>query len=297
MGSGLRLSPSGKQIAFVEGNPPDVFVYDLERRVKTRLTTSPETDHNPVWSPDGSRVVFDSHRQGPDPQSASDAGLYERPSNGATAEQPMLDREKGVQHSPRDWSADGNTLVFAKQGQNGRWNLWGLPLTGDHKPFPYRNSELQRKRSGVVPERTVSCLSAQTSRAGTKSSFSHSPTPARPVADFQRRRFRSAMASRWPRVVLHRSERTYCRSVCHHHSPDVSAFNRRADDADTVAGTPCRLRAPRRRTTSRRTDNAFLPHVPISGVAATPIQRARQLVGAGGIAALDPALTRRRGRC
>ena len=75
-GPGLRLSPSGKQIAFVEGNPPDVFVYDLERRVKTRLTTSPETDHNPVWSPDGSRVVFDSHRQGPDPQSASDAGLY-----------------------------------------------------------------------------------------------------------------------------------------------------------------------------------------------------------------------------
>jgi Tol biopolymer transport system component len=151
MGSGLKLSPSGKQIAFVEGNPPDVFVYDLERRVKTRLTTSPETDHNPVWSPDGSRVVFDSHRQGPDPQSASDAGLYERPSNGATAEQPMLDREKGVQHSPRDWSADGKTLVFAKQGQNGRWNLWALPLTGDRKPFPYRKSEFNENEAALSP--------------------------------------------------------------------------------------------------------------------------------------------------
>ena len=151
MGPGLRLSPSGKQIAFVEGNPPDVFVYDLERHVKTRLTTSPETDHNPVWSPDGSRVVFDSHRQGPDPQSASDAGLYERPSNGATAEQPMLDREKGVQHSPRDWSTDGHTLVFAKQGQNGRWNLWGLPLTGDRKPFPYRISEFNENEAALSP--------------------------------------------------------------------------------------------------------------------------------------------------
>jgi Tol biopolymer transport system component len=151
MGSGLKLSPSGKQIAFTEGNPPDVFVYDLERRVKTRLTTSAETDHNPVWSPDGSRVVFDSHRQGPDPQSASDAGLYERPSNGATAEQPILDREKGVQHSPRDWSADGKTLVFAKQGQNGRWNLWGLPLTGDRKPFPYRTSEFNENEAALSP--------------------------------------------------------------------------------------------------------------------------------------------------
>jgi Tol biopolymer transport system component len=151
MGSGMRLSPSGKQIAFTEGNPPDVFVYDLERRVKTRLTTSAETDHNPVWSPDGSSVMFDSHRQGPDPQSASDAGLYERPSNGATAEQPMLDREKGVQHSPRDWSADGKTLVFAKQGQNGRWNLWGLPLTGDRKPFPYRTSEFNENEAALSP--------------------------------------------------------------------------------------------------------------------------------------------------
>ena len=151
MGPGVKLSPSGKQIAFVEGNPPDVFVYDLERRVKTRLTTSPETDHNPVWSPDGSRVVFDSHRQGPDPQSASDAGLYERPANGATAEQPMLDRERGVQHSPRDWSADGKTLVFAKQGQNGRWNLWGFPLTGERKPFPYRTSEFNENEAALSP--------------------------------------------------------------------------------------------------------------------------------------------------
>jgi Tol biopolymer transport system component len=151
MGPGVRLSSSGNQIAFVEGNPPDVFVYDLQRRVKTRLTTTPETDHNPVWSPDGSRVVFDSHRTGPDPQSASDAGLYERPANGATAERPMLDREKGVQHSPRDWSADGNTLVFAKQGQNGRWNLWGLPLTGDRKPFPYRTSEFNENEAALSP--------------------------------------------------------------------------------------------------------------------------------------------------
>jgi Tol biopolymer transport system component len=151
MGPGVRLSASGHQIAFVEGNPPDVFVYDLQRRVKTRLTTTPETDHNPVWSPDGSRVVFDSHRTGADPQSASDAGLYERPSNGATAERPILDREKGVQHSPRDWSADGNTLVFAKQGQNGRWNLWALPLTGDRKPFPYRVSEFNENEAALSP--------------------------------------------------------------------------------------------------------------------------------------------------
>ncbi len=151
MGSGVKLSPNGKQVAFTEGNPPDIFLYDLERRVKTRLTTDNATDHSPVWSPDGSRVVFDSHRQGTDPQSSSDAGLYERPSNAATTERPILDREKGVQHSPRDWSADGSTLVFAKQGEKGRWNLWALPLTGDRKPFPYRVSEFNENEAALSP--------------------------------------------------------------------------------------------------------------------------------------------------
>jgi Tol biopolymer transport system component len=56
-----------------------------------------------------------------------------------------------VQHSPRDWSADGKTLVFAKQGQNGRWNLWGLPLTGDRKPFPYRSGEFNENEAALSP--------------------------------------------------------------------------------------------------------------------------------------------------
>jgi eukaryotic-like serine/threonine-protein kinase len=150
MTPGLKLSTSGKQIAFTEGLPPDIFIYDFDRRTKTRLTTHPSVDHSPVWSPDGTRVVFDSHRT-LDGQATSEAGLYEKPSNGATVEQPILDRENGVQHSPRDWSADGSTLVFAKQGQNGRWNLWGLPLTGDRKPFPYRSGEFNENEASLSP--------------------------------------------------------------------------------------------------------------------------------------------------
>ncbi len=150
MTPGLKLSPSGRQIVFTEGMPPDIFIYDFDRRATTRLTTHPSVDHAPVWSPDGTRVVFDSHRA-LGGQDTSEAGLYQKPSNGATVEQPILDRENGVQHSPRDWSADGSTLVFAKQGQNGRWNLWGLPLTGDRKPFPYRNGEFNENEASLSP--------------------------------------------------------------------------------------------------------------------------------------------------
>jgi Tol biopolymer transport system component len=145
------LSPSGRQVAFMEGDPPDIFLYDFERQAKTRLTNHPSVDHLPVWSPDGARIVFDSHRQGPGAEGSLGAGLYEKPSNGATAEQTILDREAGVQHSPRDWAADGSTLIFAKQGQGGRWNLWGLPLAGNRKPFPYRSVEFNENEAALSP--------------------------------------------------------------------------------------------------------------------------------------------------
>ena len=151
MAGGVRLSPNGRQVAVTEGEPPDIFLYDFDRQAKTRFTTNPAIDHVPVWSPDGTRVVFDSHRRGPGAESSLEAGLYEKPSNGATAEQPMLDREAGVQHSPRDWAADGSMLIFAKQGQSGRWNLWGLPLVGDRKPFPYRSGEFNENEATLSP--------------------------------------------------------------------------------------------------------------------------------------------------
>src|SRR4029453_2373338 len=81
----------------------------------------------------------------------AEAGLYEKPANGATPERPILDREGGVQHSPRDWSQDGRTLIFAKQGDAGRWNLWGLPLAGDRKPFPYRSGAFNENEASLSP--------------------------------------------------------------------------------------------------------------------------------------------------
>ncbi len=50
-----------------------------------------------------------------------------------------------------NWSSDGSVLIFARQGQNGRWNLWGLPLTGNRKPFPYRNGDFSENEASLSP--------------------------------------------------------------------------------------------------------------------------------------------------
>jgi hypothetical protein len=54
-----RLSPDGKNLALVKCDGPacKLFLYDLERRVLTPLTSEPGRFFDPVWSPDGRRLA------------------------------------------------------------------------------------------------------------------------------------------------------------------------------------------------------------------------------------------------
>jgi len=58
------MSPDRKRIALVrrEGGNGDVWLLDLQRAVLSRFTNHVADDMFPVWSPDGSRIVFASNR-------------------------------------------------------------------------------------------------------------------------------------------------------------------------------------------------------------------------------------------
>ncbi len=129
----LKLSPDAKLVALAEslsGTALDLWVYDINRGLKTRLTTDPAADSNPVWSPDGSRLVFSSNRDG------KGISLYEKPVSGAVPERLLLEAEQGVNLIPLDISLDETFLVFTK-GRGASRDLWMLPLSGDRKPVPY----------------------------------------------------------------------------------------------------------------------------------------------------------------
>ena len=65
---------------------------------RSRLTFAGADAFIPVWSPDGSRILFSSFRDGP-------SNLYQRPASGAGADEPV--HVSSDQKFAHDWSPDG----------------------------------------------------------------------------------------------------------------------------------------------------------------------------------------------
>jgi Tol biopolymer transport system component len=75
----------------------------LLRGIPSRFTKDPAPDTNPLWSPDGSRIVFSASRGGV-------ADLYQKIASGAGNEEVLLN--SGESKVPDDWSSDGQFIVY-----------------------------------------------------------------------------------------------------------------------------------------------------------------------------------------
>src|SRR3989442_40633 len=105
-------------------------------RLPCWLKPSISRDKNfPVWSPDGSRVVFASTRKG------SSYNLYWKLSSGAGADELLLESDQNK--APYDWSSDGRFLLFRNNDPQTGFDLWVLPISGDKKPFPFLKTPFQ----------------------------------------------------------------------------------------------------------------------------------------------------------
>jgi serine/threonine protein kinase len=128
---GLRISPEGGRVAVDIADrrtgTSDIWLFEVSRGVSTRLHFDPVDEILPVWSPDGSKLIYRSDRQGaPD--------IYEMAIGVPGSEKPLL-REPGRQQA-EDVSRDGRFLVYHEM-QTTVWAIWLLPLQGDRKPLPW----------------------------------------------------------------------------------------------------------------------------------------------------------------
>jgi serine/threonine protein kinase/Tol biopolymer transport system component len=151
-----ELSPDGRRVALSVATTtgarlPDIWIVDTQRGVPSRLTFDDATDAAPIWSPDGTRVVFSSGRMG---VPFLPGALYERAANGAGSDELLY---KGMLNEiliPTDWSRDGKTIAFQRTALStivGRSDIW-LLSTEDRSASPLLESPFRKMPARFSPD-------------------------------------------------------------------------------------------------------------------------------------------------
>jgi serine/threonine protein kinase/Tol biopolymer transport system component len=126
-----RISPDGTRAVLVRSTSPSessLWVADLERGNAAPLTSGRGRNDAPVWSPDGTRVVYVADRDGPQ-------DVFIRTVDVAGPEQP-LHRSDVLFKVPRDWSPDGRFVILTQLDRQSGQNVWRIRIDG--------KSELER---------------------------------------------------------------------------------------------------------------------------------------------------------
>jgi len=114
------LSPDGRRVALAIARPgeaKDVWVLDLARGTRTPLTSGGANDFNPLFTPDGQRVIFESEQPVFD--------LYARASDGSGAVAPLLTTP--YDKMPASFAEHGRVMLFEHHLLPHN-QIWTLPM-------------------------------------------------------------------------------------------------------------------------------------------------------------------------
>jgi serine/threonine protein kinase/Tol biopolymer transport system component len=150
------LSPDESRVAIevpdAASGAGDVWTIDIARGIKTRITFDPAADGTPIWSPDGTRIVFGSGRDG---GSVVQNAIYQRPANGTGSEERLFSVPTGEIVAPLFWSADGTFVLFGRATlANFRTKIaiWRLDLKGERGVSPVLDEPFVHQAAQVSPD-------------------------------------------------------------------------------------------------------------------------------------------------
>jgi Tol biopolymer transport system component len=123
------FSPDGSRLAVarreVQSLYRDIWVFDLARGTRLRLSLEGSDETNPEWSTDGLSLLYTSDQRG-------ERDIYKRLASGEGAGEIVF--ESRTSKSVNAWSPDGRFVVYDTGGRGFTPNLYVLPLSGDRLP-------------------------------------------------------------------------------------------------------------------------------------------------------------------
>ncbi|HEY7699418.1 MAG TPA: protein kinase, partial [Vicinamibacteria bacterium] len=150
----LRLSPDGGKLAtdITNGSQRNVWIYDWEQDILSRLTFDDGEDSQPIWTADGRYLTFGSTRPGRRP-----SNLYWQLADG-TGDVERLS-ESDNQQFPNSWHPSGKFLAFAENDRETAWDILILKVEGDEStgfqfgaPSAFANTSASEREAAFSPD-------------------------------------------------------------------------------------------------------------------------------------------------
>ena len=124
--SNLELSRDGRRMLVSVLDAPlrtrDIYIVDLARGVRQRLTFDPSDERSAVWAANDTSVIY----------SSKGLDLYQRSAAFGGGETAVQTNHRSK--DPREVSPDGKQLVFRETGATTSNDLWVMPLDGTGAP-------------------------------------------------------------------------------------------------------------------------------------------------------------------
>ena len=137
-----RISPDGKRIVVrKQATNCELWTLDVDRGSLGRIAQATD-NHNPVWSPDGRRIVYE--------QAGGHGVIVALAMDGSRATETIA---QGVgSGSPQSWSAGGNLLVYTVTGRRTRSDIWVRAMDGSSPPAPFIATDFDETDPTISPD-------------------------------------------------------------------------------------------------------------------------------------------------
>jgi Tol biopolymer transport system component/tRNA A-37 threonylcarbamoyl transferase component Bud32 len=133
------LSPDGMKVALgINAANNDVWVYHIPRGVLSRITFGGGNNDWPIWSPDGSYVVYSAEK-------GKTQNIFRKPWDGTGGEERLTTSQNfqtAVSTTP-----DGKVLSFNEKG-----DVWVVPLEGSRTPALFIHSPAEETGGTFSPD-------------------------------------------------------------------------------------------------------------------------------------------------
>jgi Tol biopolymer transport system component len=132
-------------LSIVTAGNRDIWIWDLVHKTLTRLTFE-GSNQNPLWTPDGKRIAFYSHRQ-------PEYSIYRKAADGAGKDELLRSTSGFPTSFPASWADKGKTLVLAEWNRvNNSFDVGMLSMEGDRKWKSLLNEKYHEAQPQVSPD-------------------------------------------------------------------------------------------------------------------------------------------------